>query len=74
MTVAVLGSCGHCGGRVAVSDVWLGIHPPEPRCLSCGAVAKPQGPVFEMQPPNQARALLGSPVGCEGAEASSCRR
>ena len=48
------GTCGNCGGRVSTPTVWYGIHPPTPRCDSCGAIPKnPHGPVIEMQPPQR---------------------
>lgn len=51
MGLQIIGTCGLCGGRVTVPDVWMGIYPPVPTCESCGAVAQqPQLPVIPMQP------------------------
>ncbi len=49
-----IGRCGNCGGAVTVPDVWMSVNPPVPRCESCGATAKPQGPTIEMNPPKKA--------------------
>jgi hypothetical protein len=31
-----IGTCGHCGGRVAVPSPWFSVLPAEPTCESCG--------------------------------------
>lgn len=56
MSNVVIGTCGNCGGAVCTPAVWMGLNPPTPACVSCGA--KPQaahGPVIPMQiaPPNK---------------------
>lgn len=33
----VIGRCSICGGNVTFPDVWLGITPPKPVCIGCGA-------------------------------------
>lgn len=43
-----IGQCGNCGGNVSVETVFLSVNPPVPTCESCGATARPQGPVIEM--------------------------
>lgn len=44
------GTCSICKGLVTTPDVWMGIYPPIPTCISCGAKAKqPHGPVIEME-------------------------
>lgn len=50
MSHTILGTCSICGGRVAVPNVWLGIYPPAPACLSCKAVAADSGPIIKMKP------------------------
>lgn len=49
--VKIIGKCSICGGRVTVPSFFLGIYPPVPQCLNCGATAKPGGPVIDMVPP-----------------------
>lgn len=47
----IVGTCSLCGGAVQVPDVWMGIIPPVPTCLSCGATrADRHGPVIPMTP------------------------
>lgn len=44
-----IGTCGACGGRVALSEYWLSTVPPVPTCEACGRqAARPWGPVVEM--------------------------
>lgn len=46
-----IGTCGNCGGRVSVPDIWHGTVPPTPTCETCGARPRQaHGPVIEMQP------------------------
>lgn len=45
-----IGICSICGGQVAVPTEWLGIFPPRPTCMNCGALAKEAGPVIPMEP------------------------
>lgn len=48
--MSVIGTCSLCGGPVETPDVWNDVHPPVPRCRSCGATKKePHGPVVEME-------------------------
>jgi len=52
MTVHVVGTCGNCGGPVAVPQVWMGIYPPIPTCRSCDATPQnAHGPRIAMNPP-----------------------
>lgn len=49
--MAIIGTCGNCGGPVCVPDLWGGLHPPVPECARCGSIpANPHGPVMPMQP------------------------
>ncbi len=51
MSYTVLGTCSICGGKIIVPKVWLGLYPPTPSCMSCGAVPKDaHGPVIPMEP------------------------
>ena len=51
MSERILGTCSICGGAVTVPATWLGIHPPSPSCISCGATpVQPYGPVIPMRP------------------------
>ena len=63
MSHRIIGSCSLCGGQVGVPTIWHGVHPPEPQCLKCHAIAKQPGPVIEMQPPKR---QVGSVVGRMG--------
>lgn len=45
-----VGRCSICGGEVVVPNVIWSVKKPVPQCRRCGAVAKPRGPVIEMQP------------------------
>lgn len=48
--MAVIGTCGLCGGPVMLPDMWGGLVPPRPKCGLCGAVTKQgHGPVLEME-------------------------
>ena len=51
-----IGRCGNCGGAVTAPTVFLSTIPPVPTCEKCGATAKPQGPVIEMNPPRRGTA------------------
>ena len=47
--MAVIGTCGRCGGPVQVPELWGGTVPPVPACMSCGSTAKyPYGPTIPM--------------------------
>lgn len=47
----VIGTCGVCGGMVAVPICFWCIYPPQPRCLDCGRVPVSWGlPELAMQP------------------------
>lgn len=52
--MALIGTCGNCGGPVETPDAWLGILPPPAACQSCGSTPKksyePYGPVLPMNP------------------------
>ncbi len=48
----VLGTCSICGGAVTVPHVWMGLLPPTPTCMCCGAKARDNGPVIPMQLPD----------------------
>lgn len=49
-----IGTCGNCGGRVSVPRAWMGIHPPVPRCESCGArIKNPWGEAIPMERPSR---------------------
>lgn len=48
--MSTLGTCGRCGGRVSVPDLWYGVNAPTPTCEGCGAVPKnAYGPVIPME-------------------------
>lgn len=32
-----IGVCSLCGGDVVVPEIWMGVHPPKPRCVRCHA-------------------------------------
>lgn len=50
--MAIIGTCGNCGGPVEVPDVWWGVYRPSPTCRNCGAVPeKTFGPTIKMKPP-----------------------
>lgn len=54
----VIGTCSNCGGRVTIPDVWYGVVPPAPTCDGCGATkAQSFGPVIQMDPPRQTKAI-----------------
>lgn len=45
-----VGTCSLCGGRVALSRLWMSTEPQLPRCTSCGAYPeKPFGAVIPMK-------------------------
>lgn len=46
----IVGTCGNCGGEVAVPTVWMGVNPPTPQCLQCHSLAEPTGPTMKMRP------------------------
>ena len=46
----VIGTCSECGGPVTVPQIWMGVHPPTPQCLSCHAIPEnPFGPEIKMK-------------------------
>jgi hypothetical protein len=45
-----IGTCSLCGGTVSVPEHWMGVAPPVPCCERCGARAKAQASVIEMEP------------------------
>lgn len=45
----IIGHCGICGGDVLVPSTWYGTRAPKPTCERCGAHAKTQIPVIEME-------------------------
>jgi len=47
---SIIGTCSICGGPVSVPSIWHGIHPPQPTCERCGAIAAQHGPIIPMQP------------------------
>ncbi len=48
-----VGTCGLCGGRVAVASAYMSTIPPIPQCQSCGArPSQPYGPVIPMDRPS----------------------
>jgi len=53
-----IGRCSICGGAVTMPDIWMGINPPVPTCESCGATAKPRGPVIDMEPSRSPKTWL----------------
>ena len=46
-----IGTCSNCGGEVTIPSVYHSVVPPKPTCQRCGAVARPHGPVIDMEPP-----------------------
>jgi hypothetical protein len=48
-----VGVCSNCGGDVVLPEIWYGTNKPEPRCGSCGAIAKKKGPIIEMEIPQR---------------------
>lgn len=48
-----IGTCGNCGGRVTIPDVFWSVVPPEPTCESCSAVARSSLPVIKMEPTSE---------------------
>lgn len=49
-TTITVGTCGRCGGRVAIHKVWMSVDPQIPQCQSCGARPRqPHGPVLDME-------------------------
>lgn len=49
MSLTVVGKCSLCGGKVTIPNVWMGMTPPEPRCMSCHATPKDKGPTIQME-------------------------
>lgn len=45
-----IGTCSNCGGQVTVPTIYWSVIPPVPTCESCGATARPHGPVIDMNP------------------------
>ena len=61
MSQQSIGTCGNCGGMVAVPTAWYGIYPPTPTCVRCGAVPKnTYGPRMEMDPPRESLGPKGN--------------
>lgn len=56
----IVGICGNCGGNVVLPDAYLSINPPVPRCNSCGAEAKRNLPIVEMQKKDEKKFLTES--------------
>lgn len=51
MSNTTIGTCGNCGGAVCVPHVWMGINPPTPQCVNCGATpVNPHGRRIKMNP------------------------
>jgi hypothetical protein len=47
-----IGTCSLCGGNVVIHEgAWMGINPPKPYCVKCGAV-EDNSPVIKMKKPN----------------------
>lgn len=47
-----IGTCGNCGGRVSVPEMWGATVPPVPTCEACGARQRQShGPVIDMERP-----------------------
>lgn len=52
MNYIIIGTCGNCGGFVAVPKSWGGSQPPNPTCQLCGATSKNRTtPPMPMNPP-----------------------
>lgn len=45
----LIGICSKCGGFVVVPKEWLGMYPPNPRCIQCGAEKKRNVPIVHME-------------------------
>ncbi len=46
----IIGTCGSCGGPVAIPNEWMSTLPPVPRCQSCGKEPKNKyGSVIKME-------------------------
>lgn len=51
--MAIVGTCGNCGGPVQTPHMWGSVIPPVPTCTKCGARAiNPYGPVIPMSAPH----------------------
>ena len=54
------GTCSICGGAVKTPDLWGGINPPTPSCVSCGAVpVEAHGATIPMKIPARINSVGG---------------
>jgi hypothetical protein len=66
--IITIGTCGNCGGRVTVPELWSATVPAVPTCEACGARQKQShGPVIDMEPKSVRRL---DAVGTDGCKAT----